>query len=476
MRGLATLFGRVVSRFGEPYAGRDVEHRCVGPAVSAEQPRATTPKRVKAVPMRAVRLILGSVAIVSLAGGCADDEQAVTTVLRVANWGGVQVESDFMTLEREIREEFERQQGVRVQFEQIPGHGQYAPKLLMMHVTGSVPDVVTLDASSAAVFIDNNVLRDLTPFIAGDPTFELDHYFENVVNIARRGEVLYAIPLDFTPMVMYYNKTLFDAAGVAYPQPGWSWDDFFAAAQRLTVYADDARGGPVQFGFNFENAAPLWMPLLWTNGGDVLDPTGKRASGYLDGPKSVEAIQFIVDLLEKHEYGLHPKRRAAFGLDPFRAGKAGLDMKGHWAMIECRADGLDFGVVGLPTNGAERATVIYEAGLAIAQRAEQPELAWEYIKYMTSADVQRRRVASGLAISGNKQAAAHFAGNPVEDAFIEEVNYARPPWGATVERYPFVEGLLKEMMEDILYSDGKLSVEQATRETAKLIDAALAEQ
>ena len=89
--------------------------------------------------------------------------------------------------------------------------------------------------------------------------------------------------------------------------------------------------------------------------------------------------------------------------------------------------------------------------------------------------VQRRRVASGLAISGNKQAAARFAGTPVEDAFIAEVDYARPPWGATVERYPFVEGLLKEMMEDILYSDGKLSVEQATRETAKLIDATLAE-
>jgi hypothetical protein len=95
---------------------------------------------------------------------------------------------------------------------------------------------------------------------------------------------------------------------------------------------------------------------------------------------------------------------------------------------------------------------------------------------MTSEHVQRRRIASGLAISANKQAAAHFAGNPIEDAFIEEVKCARPPWGAVVERYPFVEGLLKEMMEDILYSDGKLSVEQAARETAKLIDAALAEQ
>ena len=83
---------------------------------------------------------------------------------------------------------------------------------------------------------------------------------------------------------------------------------------------------------------------------------------------------------------------------------------------------------------------------------------------------------AGLAISANQRAAAHFAGNPIEDAFIEEVKYARPPWGAVVDRYPFIEGLLKEMMEDILYSNGKLSVEQAARETARLIDAALAQQ
>jgi multiple sugar transport system substrate-binding protein len=419
-------------------------------------------------------LIVG--ALMFFVGACAEEASQSETVLRVANWGGIAVEGDFMRLEREFREEFERKHGVRVQFEQIPGFGQYAPKVLMMHVTGSMPDVVTLDASSAAVFIDNDVLRDLRPFIESDATFELGEYFENVVNIARRGAALYAIPLDFTPMVMYYNKRLFDAAGVPYPQPGWTWNDFFDAASRLTIFADDGRAGPVQFGFNFENAAPLWMPLLWTNGGDVLDPTGQRASGYLDGAKSIEALQFLVDLLEKYEYGLHPKRRAAAGMDPFRAGKAGMDMKGHWMMIDYRADGLDFGVVGLPTNGVERVTVIYEAGLAIAQRAEHPELAWEYIKHMTSADVQRRRVASGLAISGNRRAAAHFAGNPVEDAFLEEVKYARPPWGAMVDCYPFIEGLLKEMMEDILYSDGKLSVEQAARETAKLIDAALADQ
>jgi len=428
--------------------------------------------------MRAVRLILGSVAVVSLVGGCADDEQAVTTVLRVANWGGAQVESEFMRLERTIWEEFETTHpGVRVQVEQIPGRGQYAPKLLMMHVAGSVPDVIQLDASSAAVFIDNGVLLDLAPFVERDQKqkeFDLGNYFVKVLDVARRGDAIYTIPLDFTPMVMYYNKKLFDEAGVAYPQPGWSWDDFLETAGKLTVFPEGTRS-PTRYGMFFENVMPFWVLWLWTNGGDVLSPDGKRASGYFDGPKSVEALEFLVDLMTKQRVVPHPRESSAAGVDLFRSGRAAMDLKGHWKMIDYGADGMDFGVVGLPTNGVERVTVVYASGLSVARRAKHPELAWGYIKHMTSFGVQVRRVASGLAISGNKAAAAHFAGTPVEDAFLEEVQYARPPWGATVERYPFIEELGREMMEDILYSDGELSVEEALRQTAKLIDAALAE-
>ena len=64
-------------------------------------------------------------------------------------------------------------------------------------------------------------------------------------------------------------------------------------------------------------------------------------------------------------------------------------------------------------------------------------------------------------------------GNPVEDAFLRAVRYARPPWGARVETYELCEGLGREMMEDIQY--GGVPVETAMRRTAKLMDAVLTE-
>lgn len=403
--------------------------------------------------------------------GAAPEEAGVT--LRVANWGSPAVVSDFLRLERELKAEFEaRHPGVRVQIEQIPGEGQFAAKVLMMHVTGSAPDVIQLDASAAAVFIDNGVVRDLTPFIAADPAFQLDDYFPTVIDVFSRGEALYAVPLDFTPMVIYYNKRIFDEAGVPYPHEGWTWDEFVAIGRRVAV-PSSGRGPPLRYALNLEHWMPLWLPWLWTNGGDVLAPDGRRASGYLDGPQSTGAVRFLVDLMQRERLAPSPAERAVAGVDLFRSGRAAMDLKGHWMWLDYRADGLDVGVVGLPTNGVPPVTVIYASGLAVMHKAAHPDLAWEYVKFMTSPEVQIRRVASGLAISGNRAAAAHYAGNPVEDAFLAQVPHARPPWGARVERYPYIEDLGREMMEDIL--NGHRTVPAALRRTAQLIDAVLTE-
>ncbi|MCP4251720.1 MAG: sugar ABC transporter substrate-binding protein [bacterium] len=424
-------------------------------------------------PFRITFPVLTGCLLLSLDWGCSRRGDEETVILRVANWGSPAVESSFMQLERQIREEFEQHHpGVRVQVEQIPGHGQYVPKLIMMHVSGGMPDVIHLDASSASVFIDNDVVRDLTPYVQQDPAFDLGLYFENVVNIARRQDALYAIPLDFTPMVMYYNKALFDVAGVPYPQPSWTWDEFLDIARRLTVFPTGGQR-PTQYGFNFENVMPFWVLWLWTNGGDVLSPDGGRASGYFNDRPSVEAMQFLVDLMLEHRVAPSLAERAAAGVDLFLDGRAAMDLKGHWMMIDYRARDLDVGVVPLPTNNGEPVTVVYEAGLAITQGSRHPDLAWDYIKFMTSKDVQARRVASGLAISANREAAAEFAGDPVEDAFVEAVRFARPPWGARVERYPACEDLGREMMEDIQY--GGVPVEEALDRTAGLMDAVLRE-
>ncbi len=430
-------------------------------------------------PNRSVRLWgwLAGLLMALAAGppGCGDaEEPPAQIILRFANRAGAANDPNFLRLEREIREGFERQHpGVRLRIEPIPGHGQYEPKLLLMMASGNAPDILELDASSAAVFINNETLLDLAPFMSGDEEFSPEGYFPEVYRIAQRGDAVYGVPLDFTPMVMFYNKRIFDEAGVPYPQDGWSWGDFLDACQRLTVFPPDSPA-PQRYGFNFQNWMPGWVPWLWLSGGDVLSPDGRHAVGWFDGPQSMEAIRFLVDLIREHRAAPSLRESAAAGIDLFRAGRAAMHLTGHWSLIEYRSDGMDIGVVGLPTNTGKQETVIYCTSLAVTRDTKHPQLAWEFVKYMTSTEVQIKRVSTGLAISANRAAAEHYATNPQEAAFLAQVKHARAPWGARVERYPFCEDLGREMFEDIL--NAGVPVEQAVRRTARLIEAGVAER
>ena len=425
-----------------------------------------------AIPILLVVALAAAVVVAWLAGvfGPGGGGPDAPVVLRVANWGGPAVDPSFMKVEREIREGFERRHGVRLQVENIPGAGQYVPKLLMMFVAENPPDVMHLDASSAAVFIDNGLLTDLVPFIEKDPGFDLGAYFPNVVDIARRGNRLFAVPGDFTPMAIVYNKRLFDKAGVPYPKSGWGWDEFLKAAKALTVF-EPGEAAPSQYGFRFENWMPGWLPWIWAAGGDVLSPDGKRALGYFDSPETLAAIQFVADMVRKDRVAPNLSETAVSGVDLFRAGRAAMTLTGHWSLIEYRVDRMDVGVVGIPTRTGRRVTVMYEAGLAISRTSPHKDLAWEYVKYMTSAEAQKPVLALGVAISANREVARSFAGTEVEDAFLDEVPYARPPWGSRVERYELVEDLGREMMEDVL--TGGVPVEEAVRRAASLVDADL---
>jgi multiple sugar transport system substrate-binding protein len=99
--------------------------------------------------------------------------------------------------------------------------------------------------------------------------------------------------------VVYYNKNLFDQAGVAYPQAGWSWDDFLKAAQALTKDTN-GDGATDQYGVGTELEAIRLAPFVWQNGGEIVDDPAKPTRLALDTPAATEAFQWFVDLQVKH--------------------------------------------------------------------------------------------------------------------------------------------------------------------------------
>ncbi|MFI5386057.1 MAG: ABC transporter substrate-binding protein [Fimbriimonadales bacterium] len=395
-----------------------------------------------------------------LAAGCHTGYPPGTVVLRIGNWGGAKEGNKYDQKVDKIYRDFERENpGVILREENIPDSSDYVSKISLAYVAKAEPDVVTLDASSSALFINSGIVTDLSPLIKNDPQFHLDDFYPNVVNIGRRGEALYAIPQDFTPMVVYYNKRLFDKAGLPYPNPDWNFEQFRATAKKLTIPDEDP--ALQQFGFAFASWVPGWVMWIWNNGGDHLSPDGTRAVGYMDSPKTVEAVSYLEQMVKD---GLAPSisQTAALGVDPFANGQAAMAISGHWSMIGYNAapkgkDGKpkitwdDLGVVALPHNTPQSQTVMYEAGYAIGGHCKHRDLAWKFIRYMTSRQVQEIYQSSGIAVCARTDVAEERARNSkLEAEFIPIIPTARPPYGSKIEGYKFVEDQMQMAMDGII--------------------------
>ncbi len=398
--------------------------------------------------------------------------------LRVVFWGGLEE----LAAEQANVDAFNAAHPeLSVKLESIPD--SYLEKLVTAFAAGKPPDVLLLDSVLIPRFLDGEVLLDLAPYLASDPSFDPAQYFPEVWNIALRETAsgtpqVYALPKDFTPLVAYYNKRVFDEAGLAYPQDGWTWADYRGMCEQLTADTD-GDGRTDRYGTQVSSWMGYNIVWFWQAGGDVLDPAGTRASGYLDSPASVAAVRFFTGLVGD---GLapNPSSKDSLGGNAFMNGRIGVNISGHWAVPGFQAAARDahalmsydeIGVVGLP-QGFARAGVIYESGWAVAKDSPYPQAAVELAKYLSGPECQRRRAAIGLAISANREVAAEFAADdPREQVFIDEVAYARAPWGTRISDWSVVEQLCGEAIERVLL--GRATPEDSLAETARLVDGEL---
>lgn len=208
-----------------------------------------------------------------------------------------------------------------------------------------------------------------------------DFYPYALAPFTRDGQT-WALPIGVDPVLMYYNRKLFDARQVAYPKPGWTWDDLLDTAGELRDYGEGIYG----------YGAGLWLeePLLFVlqNGGRLADDWQQPTRATFDDPQTVQALQWYAALVFQHDVAPNAYEvrevlgeRGLYGgiLDGKVAMWAGyysarVDPSGRYA--------LDCGVVELP-RGRERATLARVEGVAISAQAAHPELCWQWADFLS---------------------------------------------------------------------------------------------
>jgi multiple sugar transport system substrate-binding protein len=273
-----------------------------------------------------------------------------------------------------------------------------------------------------------------------EPRLKWDEFLPEGMDAFRYGDGLYGIPRDVAPVAIFYNKELFDAAGIAYPKPGWTREEFLEVARKLT------RPEVRQYGIHVRSWYAEYLPAIWANGGRVLDERKTRV--VIDSPEAVAGLRFFQDLLLK--YKVAPPAAEQEGTFPlFNAGRAGMSFGGYWSVAERRQLKFRWGVVPLPREKYGTA-VLLGAGYSIAKSTKDPQGAWRLAEYMTNARVQREVALMGLAIPArlNALTADDLAKDPILATFVDVLKDCRPP--PFVPRWREVEDRLNRHIQRLM--------------------------
>ena len=259
----------------------------------------------------------------------------------------------------------------------------YTEHLLVQAASKSLPDVVHLDRKDLPLFVHREMLEDLTPFIAGDTSFDIGRFLPELVPDGKFAGRFYALPHNFSTLVLYYNKDHFDAEGIPYPDSTWTWDSFLSAARRLTKH--NASGNITRYGCFVHVIVPT---MISQNGGMVLNET--LDSCIIASPAAEEALQFLTDLSEKHHVTWNVLAQNLLWDDMFIGGRLSMIANGRWAaawyMRSMQGGFVD--VAPLPSGRFRRGAAVNHM-MAISAGSAKKKEAWEFVKFLVSDAAQR---------------------------------------------------------------------------------------
>jgi multiple sugar transport system substrate-binding protein len=293
---------------------------------------------------------------------------------------------------------------------------------------GKTFDVFWINTASLPVYASVNALLPITSIVGAGGIDSALLPAPLVASYSWNG-VQYGVPRDFDTIALFYNKDLFDAAGVAYPDDTWTWETYRSVAEQLTNADNGIFGAGLQTSWQ-EN----YYNFIWQNGGDLLDDTLKKS--LVGEPPADEAIQYLTEFFTANltpSIAIQQSNQVADTLFP--AGQVALltggsFRAGTYAKAEANID-----VAPLP-QGKKRATAIHGLANVIWAGTQSPGAALEWVKFLHSEEGETILGASGATIPAYAGLAETWIdANPDLNlqVFIDAVDYSQavedPPVG-----------------------------------------------
>ncbi len=347
---------------------------------------------------------LGAAGLVGVAGCSSGGSQGGSDSITFLNWDPVTKGTPVANAVAD----FQKSSGIKVQVQPAP-NADYDTKLLTIMSSGSTPDAIRINDDYVNGYSKQNSLLDLNSYIKRDGLKESD-YFEHPWKFPIQSDGKHTAWASGTqPNMLFYNVDAFKKAGVPLPpttwtDDGWKWDDFLAAAKKLTI--PGKRWGALVYDDTSSETT-----FTVNNGTDgIYSKDGTRFT--LADPGSVEGIQFLADLTLK--YKVQPPWSAVqagasnsnWALDQFASGKVAMMTRNFGAAAYMRQNvkGFTWDLAPIPGQ-QDNKTIETLIVWAIPAKAKNPDQAWKLLRSFTDLHGAKALAAQHDQVPANKQAA-----------------------------------------------------------------------
>lgn len=306
-----------------------------------------------------------------------DDEVTIS----FTHWGG---DSTYETTYQPRIEAF-MQAYPNIKVDVITVADDYETKIQTQYAGNKLPDVIQV-AENGIGFATKGMFLDLTDRITA-AGIDTDALWSNVIDQYTYNNETFGIPDRGGCTIMYYNKDLFDDAGLAYPDENWTLDDYFNAVEKLTKDTD-GDGEIDQWGTTSTHYQAIWGYMFQANGGNLI----KDGQVVVNSPENLELLTKYNDAYQNgYVVSYEELEQANAGGDAyFQQGKLGMNLTGMWCIkTYSEEEGLNYDISTVP-KGVQDAGWPMGSALAISKNSspEKQEAAWTFIQYMTSTEAQ----------------------------------------------------------------------------------------
>jgi len=376
--------------------------------------------------------------------------------------------------------DFEEQNpDVLVQLEAIAGRDYYT-RILTQIAADRAPDVMNIGDDAVPSFVEKGAFLPLDECLA-NLDFDTSVYLPGLLEPGTIDDELYFLPKDYSTLAVYYNKAIFDEAGVPYPADGWTWDDLLTTAQALTQDKDgdgqtDLWG--IQLPANWTTGFEYWVAAA---GGSLISEDGTTYMGFMNSNDTIRASQFYADLYNVHQVAPPPADFSAFGggNSEFDNGQAAMRIFGRWpqaGMLE--NPNIELGVVGMPAD-AQAANILFWGGFGISSTTDNLDTACKFLSYYAGPEAAQTWKDWALPAVTSVAEMPEVSDDPLNSVWIDELNDLKPrAYTFTPYWNESADPALRKALETILLdpeADVAAVMAQAAQEAQTALDELLAE-